>query len=181
MLPPPLYVSAESVQSMHQDRCRCIQVHTLRLCPPFPVRACAFGLYLILLYLYYNTVILIVKCIPQSQTPVRTSVWLRDLTMKREMIINFTLRADVLCHRLLGLVISTVDHQDCYRSVCCKSFVSENLCEKLLPLLSRLPFVFFEVTGAYWTCPASYVQVLSFFDPRHISRLLEIILYSVGD
>ena len=70
--PPPLRVSAESVQSMHQDRCRCIQVHTLRLCPPFPVRACAFGLYLILLYLYYNTVILIVKCSTYSNPQDRS-------------------------------------------------------------------------------------------------------------
>ena len=62
-----------------------------------------------------------------------------------------------------------------------KVFVAEKLCVKLLPPFLRLPFVFFEVTGAYWTCPASYVQVLFFFDPRHISRLLEIILYSVGD
>ena len=75
---------------------------------------------------------------------------------------------------------TTVAHQDCHRSVCI-GFVSENLCVKLLPPFLRLPFVVFEVTGAYWTCPASYVQVLFFFDPRHISRLLEIILYSVGD
>ena len=74
----------------------------------------------------------------------------------------------------------TVVNQDCHRSVCI-GFVSENLCVKLLPPFLRLPFVFFEVTGAYWTCPASYVQVLSFFDPRHISRLLEIILYVAGN
>ena len=74
----------------------------------------------------------------------------------------------------------TVVNQDCHRSVCI-GFVSENLCVKLLPSLLRLPFVFFEVTGAYWTCPASYVQVLSIFVPRHISRLLRIIAYFVGD
>ena len=74
----------------------------------------------------------------------------------------------------------TVVNQDCHRSVCI-GFVSENLCVKLLPPFLRLPFVFFEVTGAYWTCPVSYAQVLSIFVPRHISRLLEIILYSVGD
>ena len=69
----------------------------------------------------------------------------------------------------------TVVNQDCHRSVCI-GFVSENLCVKLLPPFLRLPFVFFEVTGAYWTCPASYVQVLSIFDPRHISRLPHIIV-----
>ena len=74
----------------------------------------------------------------------------------------------------------TVVNQDCHRSVCI-GFVSENLCVKLLPPFLRLPFVFFEVTGAYWTYPASYVQVLFFFDPRHISRLLRIIAYRVGD
>ena len=49
ILPPTPY--SESVQRTHQDRCRCIQVHPLLMCPPFPVRACAFGLYLIQLYL----------------------------------------------------------------------------------------------------------------------------------
>ena len=75
---------------------------------------------------------------------------------------------------------TTVAHQDCHRSVCI-GFVSENLCVKLLPPFLRLPFVFFGVTGAYWTCPASYAQVLSIFVPRHISRLLRIIAYRVGD
>ena len=42
----------------------------------------------------------------------------------------------------------TVVNQDCHRSVCI-GFVSENLCVKLLPPFLRLPFVFFEVTGAY--------------------------------
>jgi len=42
----------------------------------------------------------------------------------------------------------TVAHQDCHRSVCI-GFVSENLCVKLLPPFEWLPFVFFEVTGAY--------------------------------
>ena len=140
MLPPPLYVSAESVQRTHQDRCRCIQVHPLLMCPPFPVRACAFGLYLILFYLLYHSI--------YKKSSTRTKPML-DSEIRVCIKKNFTLRADVFSHRLLGLVISTVGHQDCHRSVCCKSFVSENLCEKLLPPFLRLPFVFFEVTGAY--------------------------------
>ena len=92
--PPPLRVSAESVQSMHQDRCRCIQVHTLRLCPPLPVHACAFGLTLFCC-IYY------IIAYKKSQAPVRTDAWL-----KREMIMNFTLRADVLKPPSAGLVIS---------------------------------------------------------------------------
>ena len=76
ILPPTPYTYSEVMQEVCRvctkigaDAYRCI------LCdfPPYPVLACALGLYLILLYLYYNTVILIVKCIQQSQTPVRTS------------------------------------------------------------------------------------------------------------
>ena len=57
-----------------------------------------------------------------------------------------------------------------------KGFVSENLSVNSYRFFLRLPFVFFGVTGAYWTCPASYAQVLSIFVPRHISRLPHIIV-----
>ena len=66
--PPPPY--SESVQRTHQDRCRCIQVHPLLMCPPFPVRACAFGLYLIQLYLvYYSMFFSFVKHVSTYSNP----------------------------------------------------------------------------------------------------------------
>ena len=62
-----------------------------------------------------------------------------------------------------------------------KVFVSEKLCVKLLPSFLRLPFVFSWDIGAYWTYRTSYAYVFCFFVPRHISRLLEIILYVAGN
>lgn len=77
--PPPLYMSAESVQSMHQDRCRCIQVHTLRLCPPLPVHACAFGLTLFCC-IYY---IIAYKKVKHQCVPMLDSN--RDLIMNNKL------------------------------------------------------------------------------------------------
>lgn len=197
ILPPTPY--SESVQSMHQDRCRCIQVHTLRLCPPFPVRACAFGLYLILLYLYYNMFFYIVKYIQRTprycylralrffpknlsysnpQDRSRTDLGsrpsyshtlavfsrllsevislIKPLTANRqhEEEVKRIIKPSLIFSFILSYERTkvkkkiTVVNQDCHRSVCI-GFVSENLCVKLLPPFLRLPFVFFEVTGAY--------------------------------
>ena len=81
---------------------------------------------------------------------------------------NFTLRADVFSHRLLGLIILTVDHQDCHCSVCCKSFVSENLCEKLLPILSSVTFRIFWGHRCILNLPyVLRIGVVHFRSPSH--------------
>ncbi len=72
--PPPLRVSAESVQRMHQDRCRCIQVHTLRL--PTLSRPC-----LCFWTLPYSEYIYYIIAYKKSQAPERSQCLTRDLSM----------------------------------------------------------------------------------------------------
>ena len=163
------------------DAYRCI----LCDCPPFPVRACAFGLYLILLYLYYNMFFYIVKYI--QRTP--RYFYLRALRFFPKNLSYSNpqdrSRTDLgsrpsyshtlaVFSRLFSEVISLVQpltanrqHEEEVKRIIrpslifsfilsyertkvkSKVFVAEKLCVKLLPPFLRLPFVFFEVTGAY--------------------------------
>ena len=89
-MPPPTLCECRECT---EDAPRSVQMHTgasSAVCPPLPVRACASGLTLFCC-IYY---IIVYKKVKHQSVPVLDSNW--DLNM------NFTLRADVFSHRLLG-------------------------------------------------------------------------------
>ena len=162
------------MQRTHQDRCRCIQVHPLRMCPPFPVRACAFGLYLIQLYLVYYSMFfsfvkfskILISTYSNPQDRSRT-----DLGSQPHCAVPPVMPAlphNAVFSRLSSEVISLVQpltanrqHEEEVKRIIrpslifsfilsqertkvkSKSFVSENLCEKLLPTFSSATFRIF--------------------------------------